>query len=155
MSDVASPPPARAKWTGANYCASGQSQNSYIVVSEANEGYIDVYDKKTMALKHRVFFDGLGFMPGESTLAHGTNTPDMKKFLLTINHTPDGFMKWTGNTKLIYLDMAALEQGKLISRMPLSSVYPKTFPAEPLPSGRTLHQTENTYCSPERIAVTS
>jgi hypothetical protein len=114
MSDVASPPPARAKWTGANYCASGQSQNSYIVVSEANEGYIDVYDKKTMALKHRVFFDGLGFMPGESTLAHGTNTPDMKKFLLTINHTPDGFMKWTGNTKLIYLDMAALEQGKLV-----------------------------------------
>jgi len=114
IADVAFPPPERAQWTGANYSASGQSQNSYIPVSAANEGYIDVFDKKTMELKHRVFFDGLGIKAGQSTLAHGTNTPDMKKFLLTINHTPDGFMKWTGNTRLIYLDMAILEQGNLL-----------------------------------------
>jgi hypothetical protein len=113
IADVAFPAPERAGWTGANYCASGQSANSYIPVSMANEGYIDVYDKNTMALKHRIFFDDLGIKAGETTFAHGINTPDMTKFLLTVNDTPEGFTKWTGNTKLIYLDMAALEQGKI------------------------------------------
>jgi hypothetical protein len=113
ITDVAFPPPARAGWTGANYCASGQSATSFIPVSMANEGYIDVYDKKTMKLKHRVFFDDLGIKAGQTTFAHGINTPDQKKFLLTVNHTPDGFTKWTGNTRLMYLDMEALEQGKI------------------------------------------
>jgi len=113
VADVAFPAPERAKWTGANYCASGQSATSYIPISMADEGYIDIYDKKTMQLKHRVFFDDLGIKAGEITFAHGTNTPDMKKFLLTVNLTPEGFTKWTGNTKLIYLDMAALEEGKI------------------------------------------
>jgi hypothetical protein len=112
--DMAFAAPERAKWTGANYCASGQSASSYIPVSMANEGYIDVYDKKTMKLKQRVFFDDLGIKAGETTFAHGMNTPDMKKFLLTVNETPDGFTKWTGNTRLMYLDMAALEQGKAV-----------------------------------------
>lgn len=111
--DVAFAPPERAKWTGANYCASGQSASSYMPISMANEGYLDVYDKETMKLKHRVFFEDLGFKPGEFTFAHGNSTPDMKKFLLTVNLTPDGFTKWTGNTRIMYLDMAALEQGKI------------------------------------------
>ena len=114
VADVAFPAPERAAWTGANYCASGQSESSYIPVSMANEGYIDVFDKKTMKLMHRVFFDDLGIKAGETTFAHGINTPDMKKFLLTVNDTPAGFTKWTGNTKLMYLDMAALEQGKVV-----------------------------------------
>jgi len=114
IADVAFPAPERAGWTGANYCASGQSATSYIPVSMANEGYIDVYDKATMKLKHRVFFDELGIKAGETTFAHGINTPDMKKFLLTVNHTPEGFTKWTGNTRLMYLDMAALEEGKVV-----------------------------------------
>jgi hypothetical protein len=84
ITDIAFPAPDRAKWTNANYFASGQSANSYIPVSAANEGYIDVYDKKTMKLKHRVFLGGLGIRAGETTLAHGINTPDMKKFLLTV-----------------------------------------------------------------------
>lgn len=114
IADVAFPAPERAAWTGANYCASGQSESSYIPISMANEGYIDVFDKKTMKLMHRVFFDDLGIKAGETTFAHGINTPDMKKFLLTVNDTPAGFTKWTGNTKLMYLDMAALEQGKIV-----------------------------------------
>ena len=114
LTDVAFPVPPRAVWTGANYCGSGQSETSYIPVFMGNEGYIDVYDKKTMKLKHRVFLDDLGIKAGVTTFAHGTNTPDFSKFLLTLNHTPDGFTKWTGNTRLIYLDMAALEQGKLV-----------------------------------------
>ena len=46
IADEAFPAPARAKWTGANYCASGQSANYYMPISMANEGYIDVFDKK-------------------------------------------------------------------------------------------------------------
>ncbi len=113
IKDVAFDAPARAQWTGANYCGSGQSAKSYIPVSMANEGYIDVFDKASMELKHRVFFDELGIKAGETTFAHGINTPDFKKFLLTVNITPTGFTKWTGNTKLIMLDMEALENGKL------------------------------------------
>lgn len=113
IKDVAIEKPDRAVWTGANYCASGQARKSYIVVSMANEGYIEVWDKETMTLKHRVFFDDLGYKAGEYTFAHGTNTPDMKKFLLTLSLTPEGHTKWTGNTKLIMLDMATLEKGKL------------------------------------------
>jgi hypothetical protein len=113
ITDTAFPAPERSKWTGANYCASGQTADSFIPVSMADEGYIDIFDKKTMQLKHRVFFDDLGIKAGETTFAHGTNTPDMKKFLLTVNLTPEGFTKWTGNTKLIMLDMEALEQGKI------------------------------------------
>jgi hypothetical protein len=79
----------------------------------ANEGYIDVFDKKTMKLKHRIYISDLGYKPGTFTFAHGTNTPDMKNFLLTINVTPSGPFKWTGNTELILLDMNALEKGKL------------------------------------------
>ena len=115
VTDTAFPLPERAAlFSGANYCASGQSADFYMPVSMANEGYIDVFDKKTMQLKHRVFLDDLGIKAGETTFAHGINTPDMKKFLLTLNHTPEGHTKWTGNTRLIYLDMAALEQGKLV-----------------------------------------
>ena len=111
--DVAFDAPTRAKWLGANYCASGQSEKFFMPVSMANEGYIDVIDKKSMKLKHRVFFDDLGIKSGETTFAHGINTPDMKAFILTLNLTPAGHTKWTGNTKLIMLDMAALEQGKV------------------------------------------
>jgi hypothetical protein len=111
--DVALDVPSRATWTGANYCGSGQSEKYFMPVSMANDGYIDVIDKETMKLKHRVFFDDLGIKSGETTFAHGINTPDMKGFLLTLNLTPEGHTKWSGNTKLILLDMAALEEGKV------------------------------------------
>jgi len=80
----------------------------------ADVAFPAVYDKATLKLKHRVFFDDLGIKAGETTFAHGINTPDYKKFLLTVNETPTGFTKWTGNTRLIMLDMAALEKGKLV-----------------------------------------
>jgi hypothetical protein len=114
IKDVATDIPGRAKWVGANYCGSGQSNTSFMPVSMANEGYIDVWDKKTMKLKHRVFLDDLNIKSGETTFAHGMNTPDMKHFMLTLNHTPKGHLKWTGDTRLILLDMAALEKGKLV-----------------------------------------
>jgi len=105
--------PERGKILVANYCGSGQSADYYLPVSMADEGYISVVDKNTMEVKHQVFLDDLGIKAGEITFAHGTNTPDMKKFLLTVNLTPTGFTKWTGNTKLYMLDMDALLNGHL------------------------------------------
>jgi hypothetical protein len=111
--DVALDVPSRSTWLGANYCGSGQSEKYFMPVSMANDGYIDVIDKESMKLKHRVFFDDLGIKSGETTFAHGINTPDMKAFLLTLNLTPKGHLKWTGDTRLIMLDMDALEMGKV------------------------------------------
>jgi hypothetical protein len=112
LKDVALPRPDRAKQVVANYCGSGQSDKYYMPVSMSDEGYIDVFDKETLELKHRVWVSQLGYKPGTYTFAHGTNTPDGKYFLLTLNLTPNGWTKWTGNTQLILLDMKALEQGK-------------------------------------------
>jgi len=113
LKDIVVPKPDRVDQTIANYCASGQSKDSYIALSMANEGYIDIRDKKTLDLKHRIFMTELGYKSGTYTFIHGTNTPDMKKFLLTLNLTPAGFTAWMGKTKLIMLDMAALESGKI------------------------------------------
>jgi hypothetical protein len=113
IQDVAFKLDARTVWSGANYCGSGQSKDYFMPVSMGNEAYIDIFDKKTLALKHRVFLDDLGIKSGETTFGHGINSPDMSKFLLTLNDTPKGHLKWTGNTRLIMLDMKALENGKL------------------------------------------
>lgn len=113
LKDIVIPKPDRVDQTVANYCASGQSKDDYIAVSMANEGYIDIRDKKTLELKHRIFMDELGFKSATYTFAHGINTPDMSKFVVTVNVTPAGFMGWMGKTKLIMVDMKALEQGKI------------------------------------------
>jgi hypothetical protein len=104
----------RVVWGGANYCGSGQSEKYFLPVHMGNEGYVDVIDKKTMQLKHRVFFDDLGIKSGETTFAHGINTPDMKHFLISLNHTPAGHLQFTGNNRLILVDMQELvEKGRL------------------------------------------
>jgi hypothetical protein len=113
LKDVTVPIDKRVTWSGANYCGSGQSDKYFMPVHMGNEGYIDLFDKETMELKHRVFFDDLGIKSGETTFAHGINSPDMKHFMLTLNHTPAGHTQWTGNTRLIVLDMKELEKGKL------------------------------------------
>ncbi len=98
----------RAKWTGALYCASGQTKNSYLPVTMTDEAYIDVFEKGTMNFKHRVFLD---YKPGETLFYHGINTPDMKKFVIAINRKVDG--QPTGKIDLKMLDLKKLEKGKL------------------------------------------
>jgi hypothetical protein len=111
--DVAVPKPERVDQAIANYCASGQSKDNYMPISMSNEGFLDVWDKKTMKLKHRIFMDQLGFKSGTYTFAHGINTPDMTKFVVTVNLTPAGFQGWIGRTKLMMLDMKELEEGRI------------------------------------------
>jgi len=97
----------RAKWTGALYCGSGQSASSFMPITMTDEAYIDVFDKKTLKLKHRVFLD---YKPGETKFYHGTNSPDMKTFVVAVNLATAG--NPNGKIDVLVLDMKALEQGK-------------------------------------------
>ncbi len=98
----------RAKWTGALYCGSGQTRNSFMPVTMTDEAYIDVFDKKTLKLKHRVFLD---YKPGQTKFYHGTNSPDMKKFVVAVNLADNGNMN--GKIDILMLDLPSLEQGKV------------------------------------------
>jgi hypothetical protein len=66
------------------YCASGQSNAFYMPVFMGNEAYVDVIDKKSMQLKHRVFISDLGYKAGSYQFLHGVNSNKMDKFVLTM-----------------------------------------------------------------------
>ena len=107
----------RAKWTGALYCGSGQTAKNFLPVTMTNEAYIDVFDKKKLKHKKRIFLDSLGFKDNYFFF-HGTNSPDMTKMMVSINLT----QKWAkssspagrkGVVENMLLDMKALEKGKV------------------------------------------
>ena len=65
IKDVALTPDPRAAGEKAPaYCASGQSKKFYMPVFMGTEGYVDVIDKATMELKHRVWISDLGYAKG-------------------------------------------------------------------------------------------
>jgi len=74
------------------------------------EGYVDVLDKKDLSLKHRVWVSDLGYAKGSYKFTHGTNSPDMKTFVLALNQAKEG--KGTGDIDFILVDLAELEKGK-------------------------------------------
>lgn len=154
IKDVALAPDARATapggFTGANYCASGQSADFYFPVTMAMEGYIDVIDKKTMAHKHRVFVDSLVGKTGYQFM-HGNTSPDMKNFLLVVNKatgTPAEGWGTTGELALFLLDVASLEKGelKVVKQATLAGGNPKstiTFRQYYTPDGKYILQSAN------------
>ncbi|MBI5848978.1 MAG: hypothetical protein HZB31_13720 [Nitrospirae bacterium] len=93
------------------YCASGQSKASYLPIFMGNEGYVDVFDKKTMEHKKRMFVDGLGYKSGSYVFVHGTNSNDMKKFLISITMKGDDG-KANGAVDSILVDLPAMEKGE-------------------------------------------
>ncbi len=117
LKDVAIKVDGRAKWTGAMYCASGQTKTSFIPVTMSGESYIDVFDKKSFDLKHRVFLDDIGYK-NNYFFYHGTNSPDLKKFAMAINMTeewkkPTAPAPRNGNIDIVLLDLEQLENGKV------------------------------------------
>ena len=111
IKDVAlTPDPKASTEKPPAYCASGQSKNFYMPVFMGQEGYVDVFDKKDMSHKHRVWVSDLGYAKGTYKFTHGINSPDMKTFLLALNQAKDG--KGTGEIDFILVDIAALEKGK-------------------------------------------
>ena len=93
------------------YCASGQSKANYLPVFMGNEGYVDVFDKKTMEHKKRVFVDGLGYKSGSYVFMHGVNSNDYKKFLVTMTMKGDDG-KANGKIDFILVDLPAMEKGE-------------------------------------------
>jgi len=74
------------------------------------EGYVDVVDKATFDIKHRMFVSDIGYKPGSYLFVHGSNSPDMKKFIVAINLMAEG--KGNGKTDLLLVDLPSLEEGK-------------------------------------------
>jgi hypothetical protein len=93
------------------YCASGQSKDNYMPVFMGVEGYVDVFSKKDLTLKHRVFISDMGYAKGTYKFTHGTNSNDMKTWIFTMNQVKDG--KATGDVDFVLVDLPALENGKL------------------------------------------
>lgn len=112
IQDVALTPDPRAPATAPPaYCASGQSKKAFLPVFMGNEGYVDVFDKKTMKLQHRVFVSDLGYKAGTYQFVHGSNSNDMKKFIVTLTMKgEDG--KMNGKQDVIMVDLPSLEKGK-------------------------------------------
>jgi hypothetical protein len=92
------------------YCASGQSKNYYMPIFMGTEGYVDLFDKKNLDHKKRMFISDLGFKAGTYQFLHGTSSNDGKKFLLAINETKEG--KGTGKIDLVLVDLPAMERGE-------------------------------------------
>ncbi len=93
------------------YCASGQSKDNYLPVFMGTEGYVDVFDKKDLKHKHRVFISDLGYKPGTYQFVHGVNNNKMDRFLLSIAMKgEDG--KMNGKVDLILVDLKELDKGK-------------------------------------------
>lgn len=113
IKDVAlTPDPRSPAKTGPVYCASGQSKAYYMPVFMGNEGYVDVIDKKTMEMKHRVFVSDLGYKPGSYQFVHGVNSNDMKKFVIVLSQKgEDG--KMNGKQDVVLVDLPSLEKGKM------------------------------------------
>jgi hypothetical protein len=113
LKDLAlTPDPRSPAKTGPVYCASGQSKAYYMPVFMGSEGYVDVIDKKTMEMKHRVFVSDLGYKPGTYQFVHGTNSNDMKKFAIVLSQKgEDG--KMNGKQDVILVDLPSLEKGKM------------------------------------------
>jgi len=129
LKDLAlTPDPRSPATTGPVYCASGQSKNAFMPVFMGNEGYIDVFDKKTMAHKHRAFISDLGYKAGTYQFVHGTNSNDMKKFVVAVTMKgEDGTMN--GKQDVLLVDLPALEKGKfkVLARNTLTGEPKKTI----------------------------
>ena len=111
VTDVALTPDARSSAAKSPlYCASGQSKKYFMPVFMGQEGYVDVFDKKTMEHKHRIWVSDIGYAKGTYKFTHGVNSPNMKMFALAINQAKEG--KGTGDVDVILLDLPSMEKGK-------------------------------------------
>lgn len=93
------------------YCGSGQSKDNFMPVFMGNEAYVDVFDKKDLKHKHRIFISDLGYKPGTYQFVHGVNSNKMDRFLLSITlKGEDG--KMNGKIDFVMVDLKQLDKGK-------------------------------------------
>jgi hypothetical protein len=105
------PDPRSPAKTPPAYCASGQTKTSFMPVFMGNEGYVDVFEKKTMKHVRRMFVSDLGYKAGSYQFVHGSNSNDGKRFLVTVTMKgEDG--KMNGKQDVMMMDLPSLEKGK-------------------------------------------
>ena len=129
IQDVAlAPDPRSPATTPPAYCGSGQTKTSFMPVFMGNEGYVDVFDKKSMKHVRRVFVSDLGYKAGSYQFVHGSNSNDLKRFVISVTMKgEDG--KMNGKQDMILVDLPALEKGKFkeIARATLTGEPGKTI----------------------------
>lgn len=97
------------------YCGSGQTKDKFLPVIMGHQGYIDVVDKGSMKLEHRVSLDHPK-LPKNYVWAHGVNSPDGKEFALwmSLSDTPGKFPRGNEKRQMVFvLDMPALVTGNI------------------------------------------
>jgi len=107
------------------YCGSGQTKSKFLPVIMGHQGYIDVIDKDSMKLEHRVSLDHPK-IPKNYVWAHGVNSPDGKEFALwmSLSDTPGKFPRGKETRQMVFiLDMPALVAGtvKIVRETTLES----------------------------------
>ena len=107
------------------YCGSGQTKSKFLPVIMGHQGYIDVVDKASMKLEHRVSLDHPK-IPKNYVWAHGVNSPDGKEFALwmSLSDTPGKFPRGKETRQMVFiLDMPALVAGtvKIVRETTLES----------------------------------
>ena len=97
------------------YCGSGQTKDKFLPVIMGYQGSIDVVDKGSMKLEHRVSLDHPK-IPKNYVWAHGVNSPNGKEFALwmSLSDTPGKFPRGKETRQMVFIiDMPALVSGKV------------------------------------------
>ncbi len=114
IEDVSVDTPAGVAITNHMYCASGQTAKYYLPVSMSNKGYVDVFRKSDLKRVRSVFLEGTDAdIKKPYVFYHGTNSPDMKKFFMTINEADKNQGTPIGKMHLVMLDLNDLVKGKV------------------------------------------
>jgi hypothetical protein len=117
--DVTVKIPDGTLFSGANYCASGQTKDYFLPISMAKPGYVSVIRKSDMKLMHNVYLEGTeADIKAGYKFIHGNTSPDMKELYLAINESnapasDKGVGDTIGKMHLVVLDTAALEKGQV------------------------------------------
>ncbi len=129
------------------YCGSGQSAKYYMPIFMGYPGFIDVIDKETLDLKHRVMLADNPDLPVNYKFTHGVNSPDNKHMYIVMNDADKPHGSPSGKQHFIVLDMAALEKGELKIVKRSTADFPSgtiTFRADYTPDGKYIFQSART-----------
>jgi hypothetical protein len=129
------------------YCGSGQSEKYFLPIFMGYPGFIDVVDKDTLELKHRVMLSSNPDIPVNYKFTHGVNSPDMKHLYIVMNDADKPHGMPNGKQHFILLDMKALENGELKIVKHETAQFPGgtiTFRATYTPDGKYILQSART-----------
>jgi len=129
IADVDVDVPEYATETKSMYCASAQAKDHFLPISMSNKGYIDVFNKSDLSLVRRVALEGTeADIQKPYKYYHGTNSPDMKKLLITINEADKPHGTTIGKLHLVQVDMDKFVNGevKVINKVVLPGAEKKT-----------------------------